>query len=312
MLSFFDLLGRKTTVSVANPLPVTGGAASGSAPSGNPTLVAGSDGTTVRTVRTDTSGNVSVTIVGASSQTFGSDAYSVTNGGITTRAHLSLFNGTGFDRGRSVTAADATTGTGLLGAGILGQFQTTLTTYTAGQFGTIAMSNRGVLYQTPTDANGNTLISSGSADGVAGSNGEVVMGRSFMFNNTTWDRVRGDTTGGLYVQERERAQLYQETGGAVAASTPLNGASRDVGSGSVVQWLMFAGMVRPAAADGAGTIVLQGSYDGTTWVNTATAAAPVGVVTVLSTAVFFRYNRVVFLNGTTAQTSLIMASRYSA
>lgn len=84
----------------------------------------GYDGTNVRAMKTDSSGD-GFTIVTdgtnpASVDTSGADAVSNTKSGLDTYTRNSIFNGTTYDRMRSVTAASNTTGTGLLGVGNLG------------------------------------------------------------------------------------------------------------------------------------------------------------------------------------------------
>lgn len=56
-----------------------------------------------------------------------------------------IFNGTTWDRARTASSASATTGTGLRGAGILGQYNTVAPTFTNGQFGMIQIDATGIM-----------------------------------------------------------------------------------------------------------------------------------------------------------------------
>jgi hypothetical protein len=63
-LAFHSVLEvNGTVVSLAAPLPVGGSAASGSVPTGNPLLIGGFDGTHLRSLSSDTSGNLNVNVV---------------------------------------------------------------------------------------------------------------------------------------------------------------------------------------------------------------------------------------------------------
>ena len=107
MLAFLDSLRRKTTVSFTTPLPTlaTGSAASGGAigDAGSPQLVAGSDGGSVRTLATGTtgallignSGNTATAVVGGQV-----DSNSNSSNGLTTRSFSYVFNGASWDRMR--------------------------------------------------------------------------------------------------------------------------------------------------------------------------------------------------------------------
>lgn len=70
-----------------NPCPVEGTANSGSVPVGPPVLAAGSDGTDVRTLKTDTSGNIQSLLVG--SGTFNTGQVSVTGTAAALPTHAS-------------------------------------------------------------------------------------------------------------------------------------------------------------------------------------------------------------------------------
>lgn len=302
-----------TVTTPSNAVTTTQGtAANGGTPAGNPNTIAGSDGTNVRTIRTDANGRQQVALQDAAGNT-AALANSLTDGsgnaGATTAISLvadslmRVFDGSGKVRIRTASAADATTGTGLLGAGILGQYQTTLPTYTAGQFGTLAMTAKGVLFAAPYG------IATGLSDGV--SNGATVTAdpagtgalrqatRPEMYNGTSWDRVRGDTTGGLYTQERERSQFFAEAITALAANGVFNGVTRD-GGATLSQWGSFSCFVR---ADQAGTVAVQGSTDATTWFPKVAAAVALGTSVRVTDRNDTRYSRCQFVNGGTANTA---------
>jgi hypothetical protein len=102
--------------------------------------------------------------------------------------------------------------------------------------------------------------------------------------------------------------------GALAASTPLNGAARDVGAAvaSNMVWSMFSCFQTSPVASAGATLAIQGSPDNVTWTNVAnpTDASAAGAIT-LRTPIFYRYNRCVFVNGATAQTGLYLAAQFA-
>lgn len=99
-----------------------------------------------------------------------------------------IFNGTTWDRIKSATAAAATTGTGLLGVGMLGfdgtNYQRVQVTTLGDVFCSIRDTSNAI-----GDAFSNTLRQPVNGGGTA------VSYRTFptLFNETTWDRVRGNT-----------------------------------------------------------------------------------------------------------------------
>jgi len=162
--------GRTTAkarvVYVANGGTGGGGAvygpdASGTPATMSPVLVAGYDGTNTRSISVGTSGAVRIGINGTTSWTGGTAADGVAAAaGMYVNSTPVLFNGTNTDRQRTAAASDKTTGVGLAGSGILGQYLTTLPTYTTGQFGTLAMSADGILW---TVHRGGQTIATGQA-----------------------------------------------------------------------------------------------------------------------------------------------------
>lgn len=84
------------------------------------------------------------------------DALSNTNNFLPVSAYALLYNGTTFDRFRSIINANNTIGTGILAAGILSQFDDVApTSITENQFGNLRMSANRNLYSTIRDAAGN-------------------------------------------------------------------------------------------------------------------------------------------------------------
>jgi hypothetical protein len=172
-----------------------------------------------------------------------------------------IFNGTNWDRGRTASSADATTGTGLMGAGILGQYQTTLPTYTAGQFGTLAMTAKGVLSAALADSSGasvNTAV--GNTDAISqGDRGLVTYSRVQMFDPVggLWTRARGDATGAYVVQTPTAAAANSITpvvgslvSSIVAKAAPGNLYSASITTGAAAVYL-YVFNATAAPADGA-------------------------------------------------------------
>jgi hypothetical protein len=305
-------------VTSASPMPIDSGsgatssqtqgtAPNGSAPMGNPNLVAGSDGVSVRTIRTTGTGNVIVAFgngvtapaSGAAQGVFGTDA-----GGVPRPLGVApyVFNGSSTDFTRSASAADATTGVGLLGAGILGQYQTSLPTYTVGQFGTLAMSARGVLYSS-------LYGTTGALQEIAPTNGTTrpvrtlgVASFPMMYNGATFDNVPGDTTGGLYTQERERSQYFAESLGIVAAGATIPGTLRN-GGASPSQWGTFSCLFRSDVASASNGAQIQGSDDGTNWLYVLGATLSPGVPTRITDRNDFLYHRCALTQGATGNTA---------
>jgi hypothetical protein len=243
--------------------------------------------------------------------------------GLTVNGQLYAFNGASYDRIRAAPAADATTGSGLLGAGILGQYQATLPTYTTGQFGTLAMNARGVLLSQMTGDQGvpiatgnngailigntgNTATASvGTAQdnlaiGTAATQALAVRGFELQYDPVAnvYNRARGDTVGGLYTQEKERSQFFAEALGVLTAAQQVNGVTRD-GGASPSQWGSFSCFGR---SDQAGTLFVQGSTDGTTWVSKVSVAMPANASVRVSDRNDTRYSRCTVVNGATATT----------
>lgn len=101
-----------------------------------------------------------------------------------------------------------------------GVYNSTLPTFTTGQRGDLQVSSRGELLVSLSTSGTTNAFGGDSTDAVATSatsNKLVVMARQGVFNGTTWDRQRGDTSGSYSVT----------TGSATAAVgvTPVVGAA---------------------------------------------------------------------------------------
>jgi hypothetical protein len=317
MLTFFDIFNRKTTVSTANPLPVkgSGGAdAAGAAASMNPTLVAGTDSSNVvRNLRTNAVGGIQI---GTSSTSVAAGGTPSTDtqaaaGSLNVISFGLTFNGTAWERQRSANAVNATTGVGLLGTGILGQYTAVLPTYTDGQYGTLAMTANGQLQTVLATSTGiSVFIGTNTVDTVPMSRTALsTQSLGYLYDGAQFVRARGDTTG-AYVQERSRAYFFTETTTALAIGATATGASRNGSGAGNTAWSSFQAIARP---DVAGTLSIQGSDDGSNWSPAlATVAVAAGTAVTLSTPVFYQYHRAMFVNGATALTTLILRTRYSA
>lgn len=138
----------------------------------------------------------------------------------TIAAHNYTFNGTNWDRRRSVVAAQDSTGTGIAAAGILGQLDDTSTaTVTENQFAPVRISTRRALLiegvasgtvvpvsLTSTTITGTVTVDTELAaavaltsDAVASPTVPQTAGFLYGYNGTTWDRVRTANTGRLQV-----------------------------------------------------------------------------------------------------------------
>lgn len=190
-----------------------------------------SDATTPsQQVAVDASGRLSVNLT-ASSATVTVDselpaASALSSDGVanpttsTIAAHNYTYNGTNWDRRRSVINAQDTTGTGIAAAGILGQLDDTSTgTVTENQFAPVRISSRRALLiegvasgtvvpvsLTSTTITGTVTVDTELAaavaltsDGVSSPTVPQTAGFLYGYNGTTWDRVRTANTGRLQV-----------------------------------------------------------------------------------------------------------------
>lgn len=122
-----------------------------------------------------------------------------------------------------------------------------------------------------------------------------------------------------------RAQLlatpYTDSTTALGANASFTGTSRDTQISSSSPFDHLAYINAHAVSDQSGTLMIQESPDGSTWVtvrNQATAAltnpdgSTVQVASILGHQVTLRYVRVAYRNGATAQTSFRLSSRVYA
>lgn len=84
-----------------------------------------------------------------------------------------------------------------------GRYNVTMPTYADGDRGDLQLTSRGALIAAIGSGNSNLVaaLSAGDFDAGSASNFQLlpVMARDYVFNGTTWDRVRGDITNGLDV-----------------------------------------------------------------------------------------------------------------
>jgi hypothetical protein len=394
--------GTPTTGTGGNSEQTQGTAPNGGTPTGNPNLIAGSDGTNVRTILTGPNGALRLSLGGtglASGGQSSADALSAASTGIDTRSNLFLFNGVSWDRQRSASAVSNTSGLGLAGSSILGQYGSR-PAYALGNYGTVAMSAAGFLHTTSFDTfaandgygngfmglaqgtgaglpampvTGNYIYGSngdswdrmraakaanasdgtgllgvgtlGIASGAApaattagnyksqwlGLSGQTVVAAGGALGPTTASNgssvlpdangslrplavadfmhdpalniligVRGDATGGLWTQEKERSQFFSEPVGALAANATYTGTTRD-GGASPSQWGTFSCFV---TSDTAGAVRLDGSTDNVNWyvkINATVVAQTAIRVTDRNDS---RYSRCRLVNGATANTAV--------
>lgn len=104
---------------------------------------------------------------------------------------------------------------------------------------------------------------------------------------------------------QQRAAVFPEQSGAsVAASATVNGTSRDAGASP-----LYSKFNVVAFSNQAGTIYLQGSNDNfATLVGVANSAVTANAQVIMTVPTLFRYNRYVFINGSTAATVSINTS----
>lgn len=130
------------------------------------------------------------------------DGYANPTDAVDSIALNSVYNGTTWDRARGVVAANGTAGTGLLGAGMVGQYNSTAPTVGNGNYNVAQLTSRGSLAITPFSLNSGAFINylPDNADGVAvdtNSDMAPAISRNTVFNGTSWDRARsiaiGDT-----------------------------------------------------------------------------------------------------------------------
>lgn len=294
----------------ANGAFVQGSSANGAANTGNPLTTGGVANSSTPTAvpngaavnaRYSTTGSAFVTLAttsGSSLATASTVSDSSSGSSILGNSGY-IYNGTTFDRLRDANTASGSTGTGVPSAGILGHDGTNYQRLSTTTSGSLNVAFGGVTV-------GATSI---ATDALTVASSVRVASFPALFNGTSWDRARGDAIGGQYVQERERASMFAETGGALAGSATSSGATRDGGlTSGTSQWANFSVIVR---ADQSGTVQLQGSDDGASFVTVGVSAYSANAPTTLSTPVFYRYYRAQIINGTTAATVALFRTRFS-
>lgn len=154
-----------------------------------------------------------------------------------------VYNGTTWDRVRSVSNGQNTTGTGVVAAGILGHYDDVSTgAVTENQFAPVRISSRRALLVegVASGTNLNVAIAASSAtvtvdsellaagalaDATANPSITQIAGYLMGFNGTTWDRVRTANTG--------RLQVDVVTGGGSNASILVDNSAFTDGTSSV-------------------------------------------------------------------------------
>jgi hypothetical protein len=253
--------GRLLTSGTATARPTGAGAdqvqgtdANGTAPTGNPQLVAGWDGTNVRTIRTSANGSVAISGAAAVPDGTGMSAGAGIVDAATgiTRplsANSMVYNGVGnFYYQRDANSASGTTGNGLLGVGSLGwdgtayrRFRTladgsqvvsdmdggpvTVTPLTAVGvlFSVPTTGYAGVSYVTNTGWSGSTINFEGSNDSTDGTNGSWT-GISVQIVGSSTPTTQTQSSGAAffipayttYVRARVSAYASGTIGGAAA------------------------------------------------------------------------------------------------
>lgn len=128
-------------------------------------------------------------------------------------------------------------------------------TYAQGEGRTPTMDTAGNSCVSPSSAGGGATTAAGSADGVSAAPvGQVGNARNFVFNGATWDRMRGDTTNGVLMNEGPNTGVSSAavTGGQVIKASAGNLSDFNVTTGATPGYvLIFNSTTVPA--DGAVT-----------------------------------------------------------
>ena len=109
-----------------------------------------------------------------------------------------------------------------------GVYNTTPPTLTNGQRGDLQLDNRGKLHvaalvavATPADAVGNAMQAPAGVDSGGTQQSIIFQGRHWLFNGTTWDRARGDTTGAYVVEQASAVGGYSFSNLKANATTTI-------------------------------------------------------------------------------------------
>lgn len=330
-----------TAISV-NTHAVTGTAANGAAASGNPVLIAGSDGTNARTVKVATDGTLLVNGVQDARATGSITSaasvvgpVSVTNRNVTTIAVYGTHAGVTFvieatddgtnwyglqciNNATGQAAATWTPGNNASASydtavGGYTQVRVRATAWTSGTM-SVGISNQVFAYDPVIAA-----LSQGLA-----ANGAAVVGNPVLiagWNGTNAYALRTDTSGQVILGAGSNTigsiaaadnLFFNDTTTALGASATFTGTSHDHGS-AAGSYHRFAKFNAVAFADQAGTVRIEMSNDNTTWrrATVDTAVTANGVVT-LSVPVLTRYYRVIYVNGATIQGAFMVNSSYTS
>lgn len=216
----------------------SGGLVQGAVTGSSPTYAAG----TTNPLSLTTTGNMRVAAISSTGQTDGIGAtpgFAIDMIGGTRPIAIGpyAYNGTTSDRFRTVQdTASSLTGLGMLATGGYGQYNTTLPTLTAGQYGVMQVSSTGRLIagvgasQAGSDGQNNA-----TGFGFSTPNGTISDIRSLnvwgnMFNGTTWDRLRS-------VQGQDGTGLgitAVSTAPNTSAGAGVNSGTSTVATGSLV------------------------------------------------------------------------------
>ncbi len=253
---------------------IQGNVASGTLDAGNPVKVGGEFNTTLPTftngmrgdLQLTNRGGLLVTLRDESGNSFivnrATDANASANG-LAVWNHGLIWNGTTWDRQRDANSSNASTGTGIVGAGVLGKYNATPPTYASGQYGNIQLSNRGMLLTQLGDGDKVAAINYGSTDAVPFGTipGLLTVAQNYVWNGASYDRARGDTTGSWSHAPQNSASsvLSGATSGATAAIAFTNTARQEVINPSTST--LWASWGTPAV-NGAGSfpIIAGGSF----------------------------------------------------
>ncbi len=265
---------------------VQGNVASGAADVGNPLKVGGEYLSTAPTfatgqrtdLQTSANGSVFVDLGRASNnRSPSSDALGAATG-LNTYSQNMISNGATWDRIRDATSANATAGTGLLGAGVLGRYTTANPTYTTGQYGALRMSANGTLLSQISDGVNTATITGAGTDSVPLQSipGLLTISVGYLWNGASFDRVRGDTTGTWTHAPANTVSTALSgtiaTSGATATVAFINTARQEVINPSAsVLWASWG----TPAVNGAGSFQIApgGSYSTDRTVGTLTLLA---------------------------------------
>lgn len=173
---------------------VTGAAAEGAAVAGNPVMVGGWDGTNTRTFSFFNSGTNNMCKMSPCSTGGSAQGFQTVDGDTTTfgnnafvRSFGVVYNNTNYDRMRSAGAVAGTSGTGLLGAGVLGFNSADSNYYTLRTESASNPNLRCVIFSGATQVPAPT-----PGDTVANQTGLGIWSQQGVYNSTStqWERAR--------------------------------------------------------------------------------------------------------------------------